>query len=438
MLANTRLKVLSFVVFVLFSGAVTALHFQFPKVKFVGVFTKEDSVAPWILVQKGPDEANNLRRKVEKHCGILSINDDTSDLLPNHVSFRWEPHIRESYEVADAIFQEVARVTRERNCNIHQRSKIRECQVVLSFPSMAMPEHLVSLAGVFQSEKSKKMLGLEDASVELSPSSPAPYLRITFTSAIENFVEIRDERLSDADIPAHSARLATNHWVNNFLGKYRLCPYTSSITRAAVGLSSVGVPVGAVHVQVASSNTENARIWNYSQLKTAELVSAFWSEVVTLTNSTQEQWSTSLVVFPEFDSEFKIFVDICDNLLEPTILATQSQDLIGRAWFHPTYDADTVGHTEVIAGHAVPHKMVVGFMKSFHSTIEADEGLIDYEELKKSNNRVRQSPHATINILRRSQLTAAGEYESGLGKKKPKPNSIYVRNAIRLSKALRT
>jgi hypothetical protein len=195
--------------------------------------------------------------------------------------------------------------------------------------------------------------------------------------------------------------------------------------------------VGGVHVRVASTNTENSLLGNYSKLKAAELVSAFWSEVVTLMNSTQEQWSTSLVVFPEYDIEFEGFADVCDSIVEPTVVATQSQDFIGRAWFHPKYDADAIGHSEVIAGHAVPHKMVEGFMKSFHATNgTSGQGLIDYEVLSQANNRVRQMPHATINILRRSQLTAAGEYESGLGKKKPKANSIYVRNAIRLSESL--
>ena len=49
----------------LFSGG-TASAFQFPKIKFIGISANEDSDAPWILVQKGPDEANNLRKKVEK------------------------------------------------------------------------------------------------------------------------------------------------------------------------------------------------------------------------------------------------------------------------------------------------------------------------------------------------------------------------------------
>jgi hypothetical protein len=238
-----------------------------------------------------------------------------------------------------------------------------------------------------------------------------------------------------------SAASATKSWVNNFLGKYRLCPYTSSVSRAAVGLSSVGVPVGGVHVRVSTSYStdtgETKRSYNIQ--RASGLVHAFWSEVNFLMHSPQEEWATSLVVFPEFDSEFESFVDICDEIIEPAVVATQSTTKIGRAWFHPRYDADSVGHSHVIAGHAVPNEMVAGFIKSsLHPPDGKDnQGLLEYDGVVQANNRVRQTPHATINILRRSQLIAAAEYEKGLGDKKPKANSIYVRNTIRLSEVIK-
>ena len=67
---------------------------------------------------------------------------------------------------------------------------------------------------------------------------------------------------------------------------------------------------------------------------------------------------------------------------------------------------------------------------------DVSKDLLQYNELARANNKVRQTPHATINILRRNQLLAAAEYEKGLGKKKPKANSVYVKNAVRISKAL--
>ena len=135
------------------------------------------------------------------------------------------------------------------------------------------------------------------------------------------------------------------------------------------------------------------------------------------------------------DNDFETFYDICDNLVQPIIEATASTDCIGRAWFHPKYDADQVGHDTVIAGHAVPHKMV----RQFIETINGPESMknISANDLTSANNKVRMTPHATINILRRSQLNAAARYEKSLGDKRPKPNSIYVRNALKLIDVLK-
>ncbi|KAL9185980.1 hypothetical protein ACHAXT_005218 [Thalassiosira profunda] len=300
---------------------------------------------------------------------------------------------------------------------------------------MSHPEHLETLSSVLQSGKCKELLGLESARAELYPSSPAAYLRITY-SAIDNESESANAQ-DTQNISEETAESATKNWVKNFLGRYRLCPYTSSASRAAVGLSSVGVPVGGVHVRVANTTTGSAQQQSKQSsdvLRAAELVSLFWSEVVTLMHSPEEEWATSLVVFPEYDDEFESFVEICDSIVEPTVVATEATKHIGRAWFHPQYDAE--GHSEVIAGHAVPHKMVEGFMQSLHASgTNGDESLLAYDELVEANNRVRRTPHATINILRRSQLNAAAEYEKGLGEKRPKANSIYVRNARRLSEA---
>ena len=394
--------------------------FQFPKIKFVGIST-EDANSPYRLVQKGPEEAKNLRRRLEKYCGIVDQNASSDG-----ISFRWEPHMRESYEVANVIFHEIARANRSL---LHQ--------ALFSFPSMSNPDDLDKLAAVLQTEKCRHLLGLEEAHAELYPTSPAPYMCIKFSTCVPT----SDDDNCDPATLTDSASSATKSWVNNFLGKYRLCPYTSSVSHAAVGLPSVGVPVGGVHVRVSTSEStdtgETKRSYNIQ--RASGLVHAFWSEVVTLMHSPQEEWATSLVVFPEFDSDFESFVDVCDKILEPAITATQSTTKIGRAWFHPRYDADSVGHSDVIAGHAVPNEMVEGFIKSsLHPPDGKDnQVLLEYDEVIQANNRVRQTPHATINILRRSQLIAAAEYEKGLGDKKPKANSIYVRNTIRLSEVIK-
>ncbi len=59
--------------------------------------------------------------------------------------------------------------------------------------------------------------------------------------------------------------------------------------------------------------------------------------------------------------------------------------------------------------------------------------LVQYNELARANKKVRFTPHVTINILYCNQLLAAAKCEKGPGKKKPKANSVYVTNAVRLS-----
>jgi len=394
--------------------------FQFPTIKFVGI--SNDLNTPRILVKNGPEEAANLFQRLENHCAN-TIRGDKDSI---NYDIQWYPNLEEGYDIAAIIFQEVERVVVSQDDNDKQQS------IILSFPSMKRQDDLEKLAQVLKSDKCKELLCIENAFAELYPSSPSPYLHITFCTNVNAKSEVvYYEEVPNAEVREDISISATKDWVNNFLGKFRLCPYTSSVSRAAVGLSSVGVPVGGIHVVKAnSSDLNNDRV---KSQRAAKLVSAFWSEVVTLMQSSQDEWATSLVISPEYDTDFESFANVCDSIIEPTVVETQSTEFIGRAWFHPLYNADLVGHSEVIAGHSVPHKMVQGFMQLL---AKDDESILEYDEIAKANDRVRQTPHATVNILRRSQLNAAAEYEKNLGYKRPKPNSIYVRNTRRLAEVI--
>jgi hypothetical protein len=395
-----------------------AAAFQLPEIKFVGI-SSNDLDAPRRRIENG--EADALRQSIEEHCNIF----DTS----SPASFRWEPNLQESYEIANVIFDEIVQFSRERyHCCPVEVSNAPSDIVsrVISCPSMKRPNDLEEIAKVLRSDKCKSLLGLDDASAELYPSSPSPYLRLSFSNFNSEQNDLETGRLRTND----SAIAATEDWVNNFLGKFNLCPYTSSVTKAAVGLTSVGVPDGKVHI--VATNTDS-----FDTLPAAELVSAFWSETVTLLQSPESDYATSLVVCQEYDNHFEAFVDVCDNILQPIVAATQSTDFIGRAWFHPNYNADEIGHTSVIPGHAVPHKMVEQFIQKLNGLGSTKGSKMRYSDLANANNKVRMTPHATINILRRSQLTAAERYEKGLGDKKPKPNSIYVRNTLKLNDILK-
>ena len=373
---------------------VRAETFQFPRIKF-----SFDNREKLILSEDGGRE---LRERTHAYCLV-----DETD-----AAFHWFPDAEEGYQVAKEIFENLS----------HHRTNA----LALSFPS-ANQWHLSKLAEAINSDRCKELLGLAEVHVDLPPRAPAPLVRIQLRAGLEEDETTREHSMSASK---DMVREATEEWVNNFLGRQRLCPYTSSVTRAATGLASVDVPVGRVHVRVdddvciSSEGTRQAR----------RLVGSFWSEVAFLLESPQEVYATSLVVSPGFDNDFVKFVELCDDVVERTVAATDSTDFIGRAWFHPRYETDVVGHTDVAAGHAIPHRQVAKFMSRLVESGEIVDSPLQYGELATANDLVRRTPHATINILRRTQLKAAGEFEKGLGDKKPKANSIYVRNAIRVAK----
>ena len=414
--------------------------FQFPKIKFVGIDPpgKVDNI-PKTSIENG--HVDELRTRLERHCGIIKDEIlDSNDSVPSSCSLRWEPYLCESYEVANVIFQEIVHMARARCYSDSARGN--DLTRVISFPSMTRPNDLKGIVEVLRSQKCKLFFGLDDVAAELYPDSPSPYLKLRFVTSNDeqNSNSYSETIQASQSIHQSDAIVSTEHWVNNFLGRHSLCPYTSSVSKAAVGLSSVKVPVGKVHIVVGGTQSNNDytnRGNEYSRCLAAELASSFWSETVRLIQSPESEWSTSLVVFPEYDEDFGTFYDVCDNVLQPIIEATSSTDYIGRAWFHPRYDADQVGHDSVIAGHAVPHKMVDNFVRALSGAGNTKKSKVTYNELVEANNQVRMTPHATINILRRSQLNAAAQYEKGLGVKRPKPNSIYVRNTLKLVEVLR-
>ena len=409
--------------------------FQLPKIKFVGsTSNKEVDNIPKREIEQG--EAEKLRRSLETHCGLAQEKSSFDYGNVRISSLYWDPTLQESYEVANAIFQEILQVARGRYHGADAGCRDNSISRVISCPSMSRPNDLKSIAEVLQSDKCKLLLGLDDASAELYPNSPAPYIRLTFSGcAIEHWKNDKKDAEKVQTSFKSDAISSTENWVNSFLGKYNLCPYTLSVAKAAVGLTSVDVPAGKVHVVVGCTTELDASARNtkdYNILRAAELLNSFWSETITLLQSSETDWATSLVVFPEFDNSFESFFDVCDNIVQPIIEATSSHHFIGRAWFHPNYDADIVGHTSVIAGHAVPHIMVKQFIQTINGSESIHKNRITNSELSDANNKVRMSPHATINILRRSQLNAAAQYEKELGEKKPKPNSIYVKNTMKL------
>ena len=117
-------------------GILSVSCFNFPKIKFVGIpLSTNDANSPRIRVESGVEEAIILKRSVADHCK-LNTDCDSSTM------FCWEPHVQESYKVADSIFQQIAENARD-SCNKHHDSPT---STIIAFPSMERQTDLEKIA----------------------------------------------------------------------------------------------------------------------------------------------------------------------------------------------------------------------------------------------------------------------------------------------------
>ncbi|KAJ1460565.1 hypothetical protein M885DRAFT_509609 [Pelagophyceae sp. CCMP2097] len=308
----------------------------------------------------------------------------------------------------------------------------------VAFPNLRDAQMLTKLCVVFQSHAE---LGVFSAEVAHHPKSVVSQLALTFhreapqprgdgaatdapnavpttmpTAVATRMPTAGPTAVPTADVLADAAVAdavrRTEEWVDGFLGKNNLCPYTRSTTQAAVGLASVGVAPGGVVVRVQDA------------ADAATVAAAFWACTADLLAAPEKEAATALLVLPCFDGDFLAFSKICDGVVEDSVGAVCGADVIGRAWFHPLYTANDVGHSTVVAGHALPHDMVLDFCTRQASAAAAP---LTFQRVAGANDLVRRTPHATINILRRSQLIAAAAYEAALPMT-PVANRVYVRN----------
>eukprot|EP00978_Attheya_sp_CCMP212_P030088 scaffold109541_cov50-Attheya_sp.AAC.1 len=295
----------------------------------------------------------------------------------------------------------------------------------LAVPAMKRPEALERLATVLSSFSNQPFVVVK---CELHPDAPAPYIQI---KTLDSTTHQNDADVLPILLPQEeTVKENMAQWVDGFLGRNRLCPYTSSMRASAVGLTSVGVSTGSVGLRV-----------SYCLMKEEEegflLLDAVWTCIRELMETPESELATILLSVPAYDDDWNAFSHVCDSIIEPTLEAMGiTQTCIGRAWFHPLYNTTSVGHDTVLPGHAIPHAMVHDFVSSSSSSstnMEASN-VLTLDQVSKANDLVRQTPHATINLLRRSQLNAAAEYEASLDTNdRPPPNSVYVRNVRQLT-----
>mmetsp|Transcript_20933 Transcript_20933/g.45250 ORF Transcript_20933/g.45250 Transcript_20933/m.45250 type:complete len:295 (+) Transcript_20933:213-1097(+) len=272
-------------------------------------------------------------------------------------------------------------------------------------------------------------LGGWAAQVEEWPKAPATGISLLCDPTNEDTRSTAQLAPSD-DID--DAISSTEAWVENTLGRLGLCPYTASLRRAAIGLESFGVKEGPVVVRHSScsfvfdSESEKDDIFPLPT-DAAILAASFWQGVVDLATKPEDEIATFLIVAPSsYDDNFAGFVDTCDSLLEQSCKAVGADDIIGKAWFHPCYNSNIVGQDMILPGHALPATMVKEFVDKYYG-----DGHLDIAAVEVANDAVRHTPHATVNLLRRSQLRTSKEAEAVAGAKTP--NLIYARNVIRIA-----
>ncbi|KAI2492208.1 hypothetical protein MHU86_22365 [Fragilaria crotonensis] len=250
------------------------------------------------------------------------------------------------------------------------------------------------------------------------PKAPCNGIQLFWPSA-----PLRNELTTEkpAESSNEAAVSATKTWVDDTLCRLSLCPYTASLSRAAVGLESANVKVGPIVIL--------PPLYRPDASAASLLAAAFWEGVTDIATTPEETVATLLLIAPsDYDADFHEFAATCDDLIEVTVQVVKADQIVGRAWFHPSYSTVNVGHDKIIAGHALPASMVQGFIADNMSGSLAEHPSLQLVE--KANDAVRWTPHATINLLRRSQLNAAKQVEAASSNKKP--NAVYARNVMKI------
>ena len=364
------------------------------------------TAAPWIAITTNSlllPPAVRLRlggeKDLQKDCQTASKGD----------GFIWAHDATKGYEVATKLFQTIALE--------------RHSTTTIWFPAFTDTEVLQGLARVLNDNTDR--LGGVTAQANAWPKTPCHVLQLSWASSSPSNNYLMEEPSSNDESNNEVAVTATKTWVDNTLCRLSLCPYTASLSRAAVGLESANVQVGPIIVRPTITAYQGG-----SAAAAVALATTFWEGVTEIATTPEQEVATSLLIAPSvYDANFVEFAATCDELIEASVQVVQADQIVGRAWFHPNYNASMIGHDKIVAGHALPASMVQGFIDTTTLGVSAVERP-NLERVTIANDAVRWTPHATINLLRRSQLTAAKQVEAASANKKP--NAIYARNVLKI------
>lgn len=182
-------------------------------------------------------------------------------------------------------------------------------------------------------------------------------------------------------IPTHdSVTDAMKDWVLRTLVQKGVCPFTKSVNYSGQGVA--GVPVARI-----AYHTSNATA-------IPSLMADTLSAIQDMLQAGPERISSILLAAPHFDDDFPLWAGPVFCLLETSVVIAEATDRIGVVCFHNQYqtpDGTTFsgfGHM-----HSVPRLM--------------EWCQLDWTSAAAGGAWQRQTPHATINVLRADQLALA-------------------------------
>jgi Fe-S-cluster containining protein len=164
----------------------------------------------------------------------------------------------------------------------------------------------------------------------------------------------------------NSVKQVTKSWVENFVMKYDLCPFASSVF------------VG---------NTIRYRTFMNSEANEAYLLSWLRAEILHLLAVPESQCSTTLLMFPFAFKDFKGFHQLSEYIEDE---------------FLPSIEDELLGPISELSGEPLPDIQLAFFHPNFQWAGEADDAPINFE---------KKAPFPTINILRAARVRAWADGE---------------------------
>jgi hypothetical protein len=314
--------------------------------------------------------------------------------------FYYEVDVDKDYQLGASVFTRIAQCNRE--------------PTKIWLPSCLNRQGEIDRLTAVLNENCDRLGGVR-ASCEHWPEVPASVIDISWDSDV-------DERVYAPEAPevVQAAIKNTEDYVVNKVCKLNLCPYTKSMTRAAIGLEGVGVKEGPVVIRHAANAVESP-----SKASPAAILTAmYWQGVKELIERPEDEVATLLLVAPAcFDIDFEAFYKTCDNLIEKSV--TLLSGSVGRVWFHPQYELAQIGYCT--GGHTVPLHVVDQYMDDYlneHPAVQRPAP----EEIRRGHDQSRRTPHAIINLLRGPQLKKAKAKEKN-------HKFVYAKNILTLLEA---